>query len=102
VWYCTGDTKCGLLFNDHLAVVSSTSSCRIGDFTVATSAVRHHEHGNCLLVHASSHGVIAGVPCGTVITAYVAYQRLETLEHHQHEFAMVGIVNFLASRLGAL
>ena len=84
--------KCDLLFDDHLAIVSSSSGCHLGDLTIATSAVRHTEHGYCLSVRANSQGIVGGVPCGTVITASVARLHLETLEHRQHEFAVVRMI----------
>ena len=85
-------TESELLFNDHLAIVSSSGGEHIGSFAVSSSVTQHHTHGTCLLVHANSQGTVGGVICGTLITAYLSRHRLETVEHRQHEFAVVIIL----------
>ncbi|XP_077305758.1 ciliogenesis-associated TTC17-interacting protein-like [Lithobates pipiens] len=76
------------LFPESLQTVSG-SGAEVGDFTVSIQPAYYEQEGEeeekCLLVHASSHGTIDGVPCGTSIVAYIT-RKLETLEQHLHEY----------------
>ncbi|XP_056606867.1 ciliogenesis-associated TTC17-interacting protein isoform X3 [Triplophysa dalaica] len=73
--------KC--VFADSLVTVSD-SGRELGDFSVSVSRASCNEE-LCFLLHASSHGVIDEVPCGTSIVAYIS-ERLEILEENQHEY----------------
>lgn len=55
--------KC--VFADSLVTVSD-SGRELGDFSVSVSRASYNEE-LCFLLHASSHGVIDEVPCGTSI-----------------------------------
>ncbi|XP_073491093.1 ciliogenesis-associated TTC17-interacting protein [Aquarana catesbeiana] len=76
------------LFPESLQTVSD-SGTEVGDFTVSVQPAYYEQEGEeeekCFLVHASSHGTIDGVPCGTSIVAYIT-PKLETLEQHLHEY----------------
>nr|XP_055068613.1 ciliogenesis-associated TTC17-interacting protein isoform X2 [Misgurnus anguillicaudatus] len=71
------------LFADSLVNVSE-SGRELGDFSISVSRASYNEE-LCFLLHASSHGVIDEVPCGTSIVAYIS-ERLEILEENQHEY----------------
>ncbi|XP_072274091.1 ciliogenesis-associated TTC17-interacting protein [Pyxicephalus adspersus] len=76
------------LFPESLQTMSD-SGTEVGAFTVSVQPAYYEQEGEeeekCFLVHASSHGTIDGVPCGTSIVAYIT-PKLETLEQHLHEY----------------
>ncbi|XP_068103209.1 ciliogenesis-associated TTC17-interacting protein [Hyperolius riggenbachi] len=79
------------LFAESLQTVSE-SGTEVGTFTVSVQPAYYQQEGEeeekCFLVHASSHGTVDDVPCGTSIVAYLT-PRLETLEQHLHEYIKV-------------
>jgi hypothetical protein len=86
---CDDDFTEELLSGDRLSIVSLTSGVSIGEFMLSVRAVSHQEYGECLMVHASTDGTVDSLPCGTLITAYIRRQCLETLEQRQHEFVVI-------------
>uniref|UniRef100_A0AAY4AJ28 Ciliogenesis-associated TTC17-interacting protein n=2 Tax=Denticeps clupeoides TaxID=299321 RepID=A0AAY4AJ28_9TELE len=76
--------KC--LFTDSLVAVSA-SGRELGEFCISVQKAGYNEEP-CYLVHANSHGLIDGIPCGTSVMAYVS-RTLETLEQKHHEYVML-------------
>lgn len=77
-----------LTFDEELVTVSETGK-ELGEFKITISSVKKGSH-DCYLVHANSHGIIDGVPCGTSITAYIT-KTLDTLEQQHHEYVKVSL-----------
>uniref|UniRef100_A0A1I8I1U5 Ciliogenesis-associated TTC17-interacting protein n=2 Tax=Macrostomum lignano TaxID=282301 RepID=A0A1I8I1U5_9PLAT len=72
-----------LLFEDSLVSVSEQGK-QLGEYKMSVEkAIKFGDP--CLLVTASSHGLIDNVPCGTSISCYVTFN-LETIEQRQHEY----------------
>ncbi|KAI1898347.1 hypothetical protein AGOR_G00071390 [Albula goreensis] len=71
------------LFADTLVTVSDTGR-ELGEFSITVQKA-NYDSQPCFHVHASSHGSIDDIPCGTSITAYIS-KNLETLEQNHHEY----------------
>ncbi|XP_051562229.1 ciliogenesis-associated TTC17-interacting protein isoform X2 [Myxocyprinus asiaticus] len=71
------------VFADSLVTVSNSDK-ELGDFSVSVTEASYNEE-LCYLLHANSHGMIDGIPCGTTIVAYIS-GRLEILEENHHEY----------------
>lgn len=75
-----------IVFDDELVTTSELGK-ELGEFKISVAPVKKDSR-DCFLVHANSHGMIDGVPCGTSITAYIS-KSLITFEQQHHEYVKV-------------
>ncbi|XP_017275811.2 ciliogenesis-associated TTC17-interacting protein [Kryptolebias marmoratus] len=71
------------VFAESLVTVSE-SGRDLGDLSVTVEFACRAQQP-CVLLHAQSHGVTDGCPCGTAVTAYLSVE-LEVLEEDYHEY----------------